>query len=70
MLIKFGEYEPSSRPKKAIFMCVISLYFSSFFIDHPVDVIQIVFFATPSVIIFCEKQQSLIRTLDEDPTTG
>ena len=36
MLIKFGEYEPSSRPKKAIFMCVISLYFSSFFIDHPV----------------------------------
>ena len=36
MLINSGEYEPSSRPKKAIFRCVMSLYFSPFFIDHAV----------------------------------
>ena len=36
MLINSGEYEPSRRPKKAIFRCVMSIYFSPFFIDQPV----------------------------------
>ena len=37
MLISFGKYEPSCRPKNAISSCVINLYFSPFFIDHPVN---------------------------------
>ena len=36
MLIISGRYEPSHRPKNAIFRCVISVYFFPFFIDHPV----------------------------------
>ena len=36
MLMGSGKYEHSCRPITAIFRCVISVYFSSFFIDHPV----------------------------------
>ena len=38
MLMGSGKYEHSCRPITAIFRCVISVYFSSFFIDHPVEV--------------------------------
>ena len=38
MLMGSGKYEHSCRPITAIFRCVISVYFSSFFIDHPVVV--------------------------------
>ena len=36
MLISCGEYELLYRPYNAIFSCVISVYFFSFFIEHPV----------------------------------
>ena len=36
MLISYGKNEPTCRPKNTFFKCVISSYFSPFFIDHPV----------------------------------
>ena len=36
MLINLGLCEPFCRLYSAVFSCVISLYFISFFIEHPV----------------------------------
>ena len=38
MLMSSGKYEPSCRPKTAIFRFIISIYFPPFFIDHPVEI--------------------------------
>ena len=36
MFISCGQDEPHRSPKEAYFNCVIGIYFSSFFYEHPV----------------------------------
>ena len=52
MFISCGQDEPLKSPLKAYFICVIGIYFVSFFYEHPVERAHLAFLTTLVLLVW------------------